>query len=91
MDETHISKIADGYSIVEKKPFKDIVGKNLSELRFRNKFGLEILMIKKSSELFSENINDNKLVMPGPDYKIEEDDILVLFGTDENIEKIKEW
>jgi K+/H+ antiporter YhaU regulatory subunit KhtT len=29
--------------------------------------------------------------MPGPDYKIEEDDILVLFGTDENIEKIKEW
>lgn len=91
LDETHISKIADGYSIVEKKPFKDIVGKNLSELRFRNKFGLEILMIKKSSELFSENINDNKLVMPGPDYKIEEDDILVLFGTDENIEKIKEW
>ena len=70
---------------------KNIVGKNLSELRFRNKFGLEILMIKKSSEFFSENKKDNELVMPGPDYKIEENDILVLFGTDENIEKIKEW
>lgn len=91
LSETHISRVADGYSIIEKRPFKEIVGKNLSEIRFRNKYGLEILMIKRSSELFNDNENKNKIVMPGPNYRIEEEDILVLFGTDENIAKTKDW
>jgi CIC family chloride channel protein len=91
LSETHLSKIADGYSIVEKKPNKELVGKNLSELRFRNRFGLEILMIKKSNDMFKENSEQDELVMPGPDYKIEEEDILVIFGKDENIQKTKEW
>jgi K+/H+ antiporter YhaU regulatory subunit KhtT len=29
--------------------------------------------------------------MPSPDYRIEEDDVLVLFGTDEKIAKTIEW
>lgn len=91
LDKDHISKIADGYLIVEKKPSKEFVGKNLKELRFRNKYGLEILMIKKSDKIFSDTNSENKLVMPGPDYIIEESDILVLFGTNEKIEKITEW
>lgn len=91
LDQTHVSKIAEGYSIIEKKPLKEFIGKNLSELKFRNKYGLEVLMIKKSNEFFRKTDSENKLVMPGPDYKIEESDILVLFGTNENIEKVKDW
>lgn len=91
LDQAHISKIAAGYSIIEKKPAKEFIGKNLLELRFRNKFGLEILMIKRSDKIFGETNSENKLVMPGPDYIIEESDILVLFGTNEKIEKIKDW
>ena len=91
LDENIVSKIANGYSIIEKKPLREFVGKNLSELRFRNKYGLEILMIKKTREIFSEDGSDKKLVMPGPDYKIEEDDILVLFGTDEKIHITNDW
>jgi CBS domain-containing protein len=91
LDVNIASKIANGYSIVEKKPLNEFIGKNLSELRFRNKYGLEILMIKKKSEIFSDDENENKIVMPGPDYKIDKDDILVLFGNDEKISITKDW
>ena len=80
-----------GYAIIEKKPLREFIGKNLSELRFRNRYGLEILMIKKTAGIFHESDAENKLVMPGPDYKIEEDDILVLFGNDEKIALTKDW
>jgi K+/H+ antiporter YhaU regulatory subunit KhtT len=48
-------------------------------------------MIKKTKHLFSEDADDTKLVMPSPDYKIEENDILVLFGTDEKIAVTSDW
>jgi len=91
LDENIVSKIANGYAIIEKKPLREFIGKNLSELRFRNRYGLEILMIKKTAGIFHESDAENKLVMPGPDYKIEEDDILVLFGNDEKIALTKDW
>jgi CIC family chloride channel protein len=91
LNENSVSKIVNGYSIIERKPLREFIGKNLSELRFRNKYGLEILMIKKTKHLFSEDEDDTKLVMPSPDYKIEENDILVLFGTDEKIAVTSNW
>lgn len=91
LEQNNISHIAKGYSIIEKKPRKDFIGRSLTDLKIRNKFGLEIIMLKKSKELFNEDIIENELIMPSPDYIIEEDDILVLFGTDEKIEKTNEW
>jgi chloride channel protein, CIC family len=91
LDQNSISNIAEGYSIVEKRPLKEFVGKNLNELKFRNNFGLEVLMIKKRNKIFSDNDNHEHLVMPGPDYKIEDNDLLILFGTNEKIAKIAEW
>ncbi len=91
LNESRTSKISDGYSIVERKPKYEFIGKTLKELRIRNIYGLEILMIKKYDEMFDESGLKEKIVMPGHDYIIETDDILVLFGKDENIEKTKEW
>jgi len=91
LNENSVSKIVNGYSIIERKPLREFIGKNLSELRFRNKYGLEILMIKKTKHLFSEDEEENKLEMPSPDYIIEENDILVLFGTDEKIATTNDW
>ena len=48
-------------------------------------------MIKKTKHLFSEDEDYTKLVMPRPDYKIEENDILVLFGADEKIAVTNDW
>lgn len=89
--ELKISRIADGYAIIERKPRNDFVGKTLAELKLRNSYGLEVLMIKKSKELFDETESESRLVMPEFNYKIEEDDILVLFGTEEKIARTEDW
>ncbi|HCY77546.1 MAG TPA: hypothetical protein DHV28_16650 [Ignavibacteriales bacterium] len=91
LKETKISRIADGYAIIERKPSHEFIGKTLAQLKLRNKFGLEVLMIKKSKPLFDEDENESKLIMPGHNYKIEADDILVLFGTEEKIINTKDW
>ncbi|HMN25870.1 MAG TPA: chloride channel protein, partial [Ignavibacteriaceae bacterium] len=91
LNESRVSRIADGYSIIEKKPRMDFIGKTLSELKLRNNFGLEVLMIKKTKELFDETHPRVRIVMPSYNYVVESDDILILFGTDENIGKTSEW
>lgn len=91
LNKMNISKIADGYAIVERKPNSEFVGKTLSELKLRNKYGLEVLMIKKSRELFDETDVKTKIIMPSFDYKLEKDDILVLFGTEDKILKTSDW
>jgi CIC family chloride channel protein len=91
LNKMNISKIADGYAIVERKPNSEFVGRTHSELKLRNKYGLEVLMIKKSRELFDETDVKTKIIMPSFDYKLEKDDILVLFGTEDKIQKTADW
>ncbi|MEJ5351667.1 MAG: chloride channel protein [Melioribacteraceae bacterium] len=78
-------KIFEGYSIIEKNPPQELIGKTLSQLDFRKNFGLEVLMIKKDS---SENEN---IIFPHPHYIIEKEDKLILFGRDENVDKAENW
>ena len=91
IEKAKVSKVADGYSIIEKKAVESFIGKSLIELRIRNKFGLEVLMIKKSPSPFSDESNESEIITPDPNYKIRRDDTLVLFGTDENIGKTENW
>lgn len=91
LNKLNISKISDGYAIVERAPSPEFIGKTLSEIKLRNKYGLEVLMIKKSEDLFNEKESKPKIVMPRHDYKIESDDILVLFGTEEQIVNTEHW
>ncbi len=91
LKQINISRIADGYAIVERIPSSEFVGKTLAELRLRNKYGLEVLMIKKTKELFDETEIKSEIVMPGYDYKISKNDILVLFGPEDKIKKSAEW
>ena len=91
IERTHVSKVADGYSIVECNVIPLFVGSTLIELRLRNKYGLEVLMIKQKKSPFDDGGEEDKLIIPDPNYVIKSDDILVLFGSDENIEKTKDW
>jgi chloride channel protein, CIC family len=91
LHRTKISHIADGYAIVECKPNNEFIGKTLAQLKLRNAVGLEILMIKKAKDFFDDPDKDSKLIMPTHSYKIEADDILILFGTEEKIAKTAEW
>jgi CIC family chloride channel protein len=91
IEKTKQSKVSDGYSIIEKKAPHRFIGKTLVQLRLRNKYGVEVLMIKQSNDPFSDSADQFKISMPGPDYVIQENDILVLFGSDEKIEQSNKW
>ncbi len=87
IDYSRWSKVADGYSIFELRVPESFVGKSLLELKLRNQYGVEVLMIKQKSNLIDEK---EKIIFPEPTYKFQPNDIMVLFGSDENLKKIKE-
>jgi len=72
-------------SILEMHPPAEFIGKTLQELDLRAKYGLNIIAIKKKGEENKEDIN----ISPKPDKIIEEDDIMVVIGANENIENVK--
>ena len=91
LEKSTVTYLADGHVIIEKRPSLRFIGKTLAELRLRNKYGVEILMIKKHGDLFDENSSNSRIIMPRHDYQIESDDILVLFGTEEKIRSCNDW
>ncbi len=91
IDQAKAEKVADGFSIVEKKVPMEFVGRSIYQLRLRNDYGLEILMIKKSQSVLDVDSENEEVRIPDPDYIIKENDTLVLFGKDENIEKTSKW
>lgn len=91
IEKSQTSKVAEGYSIIEKKAPEKFIGKSIQELRIRNIYGLEILMIKQTLPPVLAHDKEDKIVIPTPDYKIQFDDTLVLFGEDEKINATKSW
>ena len=78
-----------GYSIAEVIVSSVIIGKSLSEIKIRSNYGLEVLMIKHSHEMFEENQEKELVISADPNYKLKWGDKLVVFGKDENIEGFK--
>lgn len=89
IEKTSLSKVAEGYSIIEKKAPQSFVGKTLVELKLRNTYGLEVLMIKNKNTFLNEV--EEEIIIPDAHYKIKPDDTLILFGADEKIILIDNW
>ncbi|MBT8386066.1 MAG: chloride channel protein [Ignavibacteria bacterium] len=88
--ETTHSEVAVGYSIFEQTVPIQYVGKSLADLKIRNKYGLEVLMIKQTKDFLVDGIKSaQEIISPEPDYKLKESDKLVLFGKNEKIEEFK--
>jgi trk system potassium uptake protein TrkA len=66
----------------------DFIGKNLRTLDLRAKYGLNVIAIKKES-INKEESEEKIDISPVPDRAIEKDDILVLIGSNQNIDNIK--
>jgi trk system potassium uptake protein TrkA len=83
--------LAKGHSIVEVQVPGEFVGKTLRALDPRNKFGINIVAIKKmvpgineqGERTLEESIED----VPKPDDVLEETDRLLIVGSDKNVEK----
>jgi len=83
--------LAKGYSVAERKIPPKFVGKSLAELRLRNKYNLEVLMIRPARSPFVEEEKEQDFIIPTPDYKIQTGDVLVVFGKDESIAQTRSW
>jgi chloride channel protein, CIC family len=81
-------KVADDYLISEQLAAKQFVGKTLVELKLRNKYGIEVLMIKPHNPPFMSEEKASKFIVPRHDYRIKENDILVVFGKESAINKL---
>jgi len=72
-------------SIIEIEAPQDFVGKSLKQLNLRVEHNLNIVAIKSTDEPEEEVVNP----IPEADYKIRQQDKLMIVGANENIEKLK--
>ncbi len=84
--------LTSGHSLVEMKPRRDMVGKKLGELDIRRRYRVNVIAVKKRVPVINEDGETSYIEktndVPGPDDRIEQDDVLVLVGVDEDIERL---
>lgn len=74
-------ELTPDYSIVELKAAKDWQGKSLKDLNIRAKYGINIMAIKQ---------DDKVVVSPAADDTIQRDDVFVVIGKAEDINRFQE-
>jgi trk system potassium uptake protein TrkA len=79
--------LSEEYSIVELETPKNLLGKTLKEAQLRTKYGVNLIAIKRRV-LEKGEVKETWNVNPHPNDTMEEGDILVLIGTNENLEKL---
>jgi trk system potassium uptake protein TrkA len=72
----------DGYSIVELLSPKSFIGKNLKELNLINRYGVQVLAIKK---ILPEQLK----MIPKGQYVLKDEDILILLGPNHALDLLR--
>jgi len=85
IEENNTTNIVKGFSIVEQKVPLQFTGKTLAQLKLRNLYNVEVLMIKNINPLLDDQQNQ-EIISPDPNYVLKREDILVLFGKEDKIE-----
>jgi trk system potassium uptake protein len=84
-------ELNDDYSIIEAKVPVDYVGKTIREVSFRREFNLLVLTIIKKVEVKSvlgKTKTETQIQgVAGADNKLEPDDILVLYGSNKDLQR----
>jgi trk system potassium uptake protein TrkA len=84
-----ITSLFEGLSVAQVVVPKELVGKRIWEIKFRQKYKCNIVVIKRKSiqaDLKGESSWYN--VLPEPDDEIQLSDILVVVGAEKDIEKL---
>lgn len=74
-------EFAPNYSIIEIKATKGMVGKTLTELQFRTRFGANVIALRAG-----ERIN----ISPSASDEIKDGDVLVVLGKNSSLDKLKQ-
>ncbi len=73
----------EGYTLMELDPPLSFIGKKLSEIDLRRRYGVYIIAVK-------ELVPERFVVIPSADFVVKDSDILILIGKTPDIEKIRE-
>lgn len=74
-------EFSEDFSIVEIKPIDEWIGKTLGKLDIRNKYGLNILCIKKEDK--------NMVISPKQEYQIEENDVFIAIANNKKLDAVR--
>jgi|TARA_R110000782_G_scaffold53205_4_gene113409 trk system potassium uptake protein TrkA len=75
-----------GYSIIEFQTPKDWVGKGLAELDVRKKLNLHVVAVKRN--VTDDGPNHSRIVVLRANEPLEEDDVLIIMGRDEDLNNL---
>lgn len=72
--------LTEGFSLIEVSPAKEWLGKKLKEIKLRNKYEVQIAMIRE--------IVPERVVIPDGEFTLKDSDILYVIGSNQNIDKL---
>ncbi len=72
----------EGYGIIELVVPKNFIGKTLRQVDLTNRFGVQVVAIK---EMVPEKVH----FIPKADFVLKDSDILILFGSEDGLNKLK--
>ena len=73
----------EGYSIVELKPRESFVGKELKELDLINKYGVQVIAIKKAA-------SGRLSMIPTGKHVLKEDEVMILLGPNDGLDLLRQ-
>lgn len=74
-------ELSKEYSIIEIMPIDEWFQRSLKEINMRSRYGLNVIAAKKAGE--------NIVVSPGADYVVEDGDVLVVCGKNDDINRFE--
>lgn len=75
--------LESGFVLQEIAPPDSFIGKSLAEIHLRKKYNVTVIAIKSI-------IPEKTILNPGGEFVVKESDILVVFGSSEDLEKLQE-
>jgi trk system potassium uptake protein TrkA len=78
-------QLAPGMSLAKIEASREMLGKTLSSLKFRQKYGLNVVAVIKGD---AEEAEGSATLLPDPDEVIEDGDVLLVDGPDDAIERM---
>jgi trk system potassium uptake protein TrkA len=86
-------ELSKDYNLVEVIAPEEIWGKTIKNSNVRNNYGVNIIAVRKRIPIIDDNgqsdIKEEVNMMPGPDDEINQNDILVVIGSEKSLAKLR--
>lgn len=89
LDRQKQVQITEGFLVSEVALPNRFVGKSLLQLQIRNKYNVEVLMVKHAESPFNAADLTPRMSVPDPNYLFSSGDHLILFGKQEDLDKVR--